>query len=196
MQTKEQYHVEKLITGDQKSFTILHEQYQSRIYHFCYRFVRNNAIAQEITSDVFIRLWEKRSTLQPDKSVSGLLFKISRDYCMSYLRKVARDEKLKTAYIHQYFQDQLHSEKNDSVYLERNLTMAKKAIESLPRKCQEVFRLRYLEGLSLLQIAEELNISPHTVKNHLQKGNQLIKSFLQTNSDLVFVLILATIDLY
>ena len=177
-------------TGDKESFVFLHRKYQSKIYHYCQRLVRNEAVAQEITSDVFIRLWAKRADILAGQSLSGLLFKITKDLSVSYLRKVARDAALRKAYIENYFES-LTNPIEEQIFLKEGLQIANQAIENLPPKCRLVFRLRYFSGLSLQQIAEELDISINTVQNHLTKGTRTVKAYLQANSDLVFVAILS-----
>jgi RNA polymerase sigma-70 factor (ECF subfamily) len=189
MDATEQYHLIQLTQGNKESFVFLHRRYQSRIYRYCYQFVRNEEAAQEITSDVFVKIWEKRAGIRIEQAIAGLLFKITRDLSLSYLRKVARDAALRKAYIEDYFES-LTNPIEDEIFIREGLQIANQAIASLPPKCRLVFRLRYFSGLSLQQIAEELNISTNTVQNHLSKGTRIVKTHLQANSDLVFLVFL------
>lgn len=187
MDAKEKHHLISLKKGNKESFVFLHRKYQSKIYHYCYRFVRREEIAQEITSDVFIKLWEKRSAIRADHPVSGLLFKITKDLSMSYLRRIARDSDLRKAYIAHYLEHSTHYVEEE-LFVREGLDMARQAIATLPPKCRLIFRLRYFFDLSLQQISEELEISPNTVQNHLGKGKKVVKAYLRANSDLVFAL--------
>ncbi|PHN07062.1 RNA polymerase sigma factor [Flavilitoribacter nigricans] len=189
MDLKEQFHLQQFAKGDKKSFVYLHERYQSKVYYYCLKFVGNREVAEEITSDVFVKLWQKREELRDDITVSGLLFKITRDYALSYLRQVARNADLKKAFIESYF-NALNNPVEEQIYLKEGMAIAKRAIDTLPPKCRQVFRLRYLDGLSLSQIAEELHISTNTVQNHLQKGTRIVRGYLQEHSDLVFSILL------
>ena len=135
-----------------------------------------------------MKLWQKRAQLRSDIYIGGILFKITRDFCFSYLRKVARNADLRKAYIERYTAPTANPIEED-LYLQDGLKIAGKAIESLPPKCRQVFHLRYRDGLSLSQIANELHISTNTVQNHLQKGTRLVKGYLQDHSDLVFTLL-------
>jgi RNA polymerase sigma-70 factor (ECF subfamily) len=126
--------------------------------------------------------------IRTDTSINGLLFKITKDFSISYLRKAAKDVELRKAFIQNY----LHSLDNpleEQLFLKEGLQIAKKAIDSLPPRCRQVFQLRYTEGFSLKQIAQELNISVSTVKKQLKKGKLIVKAHLEANSDLVFLLI-------
>ena len=188
MDSKEKHNLQQLAGGDKDSFIWIHKRYQSKVYHYALKLVRRREVAEEITSDVFVKLWKKRTTLLHNISVEGLLFKITRDYCVSYLRKIARNTAQRQAFIDHYFEDLSNKIEADIAFKE-GLAIAQAAIEKLPPKCRTVFRLRYFNDLSLRQISEELNISTNTVQNHLTKGTQIVKAYLKSNSDLVFLLI-------
>lgn len=192
MDLKERIHLQRLSEGNKASFVYLHRQYQSRVYHFTYKFVRNREVSEEITSDVFVKLWEKRSEVRTDIAPDRLLFKIAKDFCLSHLRRIARHADLRKHFVETYLA-QITNPVEEEIYLKEGMKIADQAIEQLPPKCRQVFRLRYLDGLSLNQIAEELHISTNTVQNHLQKGTRLVKGYLQEHSDLVFSVILSAL---
>ncbi len=186
---REHYHLVNLVNGDTQSFTAIYEQYHAKVYHYCFRFVRSKEVAQEITSDVFVKLWQKRETLETCQPIGGLLLKITRDYCLDFLRKVARDKHLRDRYVEQYI-DSSSTVLEDQLFFNEGMKIARKAIENLPPRCKEVFHLRYFRGLTLIQISETLKISPNTVQNHLQKGKRLVRTYLQSHTDLILGLLL------
>lgn len=192
MEAIEQRHLANLVEGDKGSLFYFHEKYQSKIYRYTFTLVRNREVAEEITSDVFIKIWEIRARLDVNKGIDHLMFKITKDFCRDYLRKVARDAALRAAYIHQCLNDKGNDIENQLSFKD-NLKIASHAIESLPPKCREVFELRYDKEMSLLQIAEELGITRSTVQKHLHKGTKYVKNYLRTHSDLVFI---ALVQLY
>lgn len=189
MEAIEQRHLVNLVEGSKESLFYFHEKYQAKIYRYTFTLVRNKEVAEEITSDVFIRIWEKRAKIEVKKGIDHLMFKITKDFCRDYLRKVARDAALREAYIYQCLNDKNNSIE-DQLSFKDNLKIASKAIESLPPKCRQVFRLRYDQEMSLLQIADELGISRSTVQKHLHKGTKFVRNYLRTHSDLVFFLLI------
>ncbi|MCB0629918.1 MAG: RNA polymerase sigma-70 factor [Saprospiraceae bacterium] len=191
MDLKERIHLQRLTEGNKASFVYFHSLYLSRVYHYCFKFVRSREVAEEISSDVFVKLWEKRAQLRSDTGLEGLLFKIARDFCLSYLRQVARNADLRKHFVETYLA-QTSNTIEEEIYLREGIKLAGQAIDQLPPKCRQVFRLRYLDGLSLNQIAEELHISTNTVQNHLQKGTRLVKVYLQEHSDLAFCLLISS----
>ena len=190
MSAQEKIYLINLTTGDKKAFVWFHKRYQTKVYSYVLKFIKDKEIAEEITSDVFVKLWQKRTSIQTDTPIDGLLFKITKDYCLSYFRKIARNKKLRQEFINNYIEHHANNVE-DEIYYKEGLELASEAIKKLPPKCRLVFQLRYFNDLSLQQIAEELNISKNTVQNHLNKGTNLVKTFLKTNSDLVFYAIIA-----
>lgn len=187
MEAIEQRHLADLVEGNKGSLFYFHEKYQSKVYRYTFTLVRNREVAEEITSDVFIKIWEIRTRLDLNRGIDHLMFKITKDFCRDYLRKVARDAALREAYIYQCLNDK-SNDIEDQLSFKDNLKIASRAIESLPPKCREVFELRYNKEMSLLQIAEELGITRSTVQKHLHKGTKYVRNYLRTHSDLVFFL--------
>jgi RNA polymerase sigma-70 factor (ECF subfamily) len=189
MDAQEKHHLTQLSRGNKQSFAFLFEKYRSKVYFYCFQFVRSREIAQEITLDVFTRIWEKHATIESEQSISGLLLKITRDYSITYLRKAAKDLALRKEFVQNYLQS-LDNPLEEHLFIKEGMQIAKQAIDGLPPRCRQVFQLRYAEGFSLKEIAEELNISISTVKKQLKKGTLIVRDYLEANTDLVFVLIL------
>ncbi|MEL6590518.1 MAG: sigma factor, partial [Bacteroidota bacterium] len=64
-----------LKAGNKEGLEYLYSQYHGRIYAFCYRFFRQTELTEEATADVFIKLWEKRETIDPSLNKKGKMFK-------------------------------------------------------------------------------------------------------------------------
>lgn len=190
MNPQEHHHLIHLSKGNKESLAFFHREYRAKVFHYCFRFVRDREVAQEITLDVFLKLWEKRAKLEQDRSVNGLLFKITRDFSLTYLRKVAKDDRKRKEFVDHYMVSVENCPVEEQIFMKEGLKIAKQAIDGLPPRCRQVFQLRYGEDLSLKQIADELNISIHTVKKQLRKGTHTVKDYLRAHADLVFSFIL------
>lgn len=190
MNPQEYHHLIHLSKGNKESLAFFHREYRSKVFHYCLQFVRDREVAQEITLDVFLKLWEKRSILHTDRSINGILFKITRDFSLTYLRKVAKDDRRRKEFVEHYILTVDHCPVEEQIFIKEGMKIAKQAIDELPPRCRQVFQLRYSEERSLKQIAEELNISINTVKKQLRKGTHIVKDYLRANADLVFSLIL------
>src|SRR3954470_4409279 len=73
--------------GDENAFTLLIARYRRRVFTHCITFTRRYEDAEELTQDIFIKLWTDRAALEKVDSFTGYLFIVSRNYLVSYLRK-------------------------------------------------------------------------------------------------------------
>ena len=104
MDKLEGYHLEKLKKGEEKSFKWIYDRYHEKVYHYCLRFVQVASVAEEITSDTFLKLWQKRAYIDSQQPIARLLFKITKDYTIDYLRKVSKSDLLREVFIRNYVQ--------------------------------------------------------------------------------------------
>ncbi|MEL6844350.1 MAG: RNA polymerase sigma-70 factor, partial [Bacteroidota bacterium] len=151
-----------------------YSQYHGRIYAFCYRFFRQTELSEEATADVFIKLWEKRETIDPSLNILPFLFKIAKDISLNYLKQVARNEKLKQAYVQRYLQEMTPNTEKQLIRHEE-IQHYLQIVEHLPPKRKEIFKMRYIQEMDYQSIADRLNLSPNTVKVQLVKARKFLK---------------------
>lgn len=182
----EQVNLEKLKKGNKECLYFFHEKYHEKVYHYSYTFVKNKEVAEEITSDVFVRIWKIRDRVDISKGIDHLMFKITKNFCIDYLRKVSRNSALREDYLRQCMASRSTIIEEQYSFRE-HLAIAKQAIAKLPPKCRKVFLLRYDQELSLQQIAGELDIAVSTVQKHLHKGTKFVRNYIKSHTDLVFL---------
>lgn len=166
-----------LNSGDTAAFSWLYDKYFAQIYNFCYSLVRIPQDAEDLTSEVFLTIWKKRTMIRPEVELKPLLFKISRDLTWNHLRRVARDKEHRGRYLTHYaLRSYLQGE--DVILFREYQNTLKTAISKLTPQQQKVFQLRFFQGWDLNQIAAELQISKNTVKVHLAKSKRFVMSCL------------------
>jgi len=185
-------HLGRLQKGDLKGFRWLFDHYHQKVFSYVLRFVKDRQVAEEISSDVFIKLWEKKAQIKTQGSLNQLLLTIARGLAIDHLRKVARTTKSRELYWLHY-QNHL-PEKESEENFEKNLEAVQEAIKGLPPKRRKVFELRYKEELSYQQIALMLNVSPNTVKVHLNKATKYLRQQLEVHCDWALVLFIIAIS--
>lgn len=173
---------------DQK-FEVVYQNNLDRVYRYINVIVHDGMIAEDITAEVFLKVWKKRHTLLHYENVTGLLYKISRDLAINHLKKVFQDHRKKEEYFYLYFNPEV--ETDDQILRAVQLAALMEAIDSLPDKCRTVVQMKFIYGRSLKEIASELQISVNTVQNHLTKGKNLIREVISTDKTLVILLISA-----
>jgi RNA polymerase sigma-70 factor (ECF subfamily) len=185
---------QRLTSGDSTAFDELYEEYKTEIYVYSYKFLGNEADAEDATAQTFVKLWQQREDLADPNHILGLLFTIARNTCLDMLRKrKARHSLDKKAGALLYEQpastdlEQMHAELIGHIYREA---------ENLPKTTKIVFWLRYTEHKSPAEIATQLNLDRKTVYNHVQAARTLLRSaLLKKGLDAAFFLFMASLPL-
>ena len=174
MKEGEQIHLIGVKKGDKSSFRWVYNHYHASVFRFCLHFIRDEALTKEATADVFITLWQKRNIISTSTSIAPFLFKVAKDISYNYLKKIARNDRLKSSYIDHY--PVMESKDGESLFIEQeNLEALQHLTDQLPPKRKMIFQMRYYEGLNNKEIAEQLEISINTVREQLAKARQFLK---------------------
>ena len=141
---------------------------------------------EDIVQDAFMNYWDNRDAVADEETaIKNYLYSTVRNACFN----ISRHEKVVSRYLNLH-QEQLTEESTVLASIIRAEVMDEvyKIVRSMPHGCQEVFRLGYLEGLSNLKIAEQLNISVNTVKTQKKRGLKIVKGKLNPE---LFALVVA-----
>lgn len=171
---------------DDDSFKRLFDGYKNRLYGYVLAVAHSPYIAEEITQEIFIKLWLCRDILHQVDNLDGYIFTIARNKTLNHLRKAAYDEKLLREL------QQLAMPENNNVE-ERALVneydqLLRDALTLLSPQRRLVYQLSRDKGLNHEEIADHLHLSRHTVKNHMVEALRHIRHYLgQHGSILVLV---------
>ncbi|MCL4641856.1 MULTISPECIES: RNA polymerase sigma factor [Olivibacter] len=162
--------------GNEVAFRQIYDRYRTKIVSFAYRFLKNEEDAEEVMQETFIRFWQARDRLDHSFTAAPLLFTISRRLVLNELRKIAQSEKAIAELLEK--SDRLDHLSQDIMAAKEIDEKSKEALNQLSPQQKTIFCLSRYEGLSHDQIAERLQISPHTVNNHLVEGLKKIRKHL------------------
>lgn len=182
----------KLMKGDKIAFSHLFSFYKSQVLYYCVHFVRDKEIAEDITQDIFLTIWEKKEELRVESSFSAFLYTIARNRIYDMFRSLSTRSVLYEKLMEQAIDYVDDVEKSLE---EKNLReLIAQAMEQLsPRQC-EIFELSRSKGLSHKEIAEQLGLSVFTVQDHiknaLEKIRTYLSSFITTYPILVAIIVL------
>lgn len=179
--------IQQLIAGDESAFTAVYELYSEKVYRLAFRFLKDKEQSEEIVQEAFINLWLSREKLNADGNMWLYLYVISKRLSLNALRQVGKSSSLVENLLHQI--SELQNTTEEEVLAHDLEHYAEKVIEKLPRQQQLVFKLSRIEGLSHKEIAEQLQISPNTVKNHMVEALKTLKTHLKY-SDFLYLLIM------
>lgn len=185
----EQRIVSRIIDGDQKAFAELYDIYSEKLYYFALKFLRSKEDAENITQEVFVKVWETRNRLDPDYSVSAYLFTIARNTIFNLHRKRV-NEKAYLEHLGNHI-DFTHSKLEHDIVLKDLQGHVDKIIDDLPAQRKKVFELSRKDGLSHKEISQQLNISEKTIETHIRLALKDIRKFMveDLNLSILFVLL-------
>lgn len=164
---KDQELMELIKSENLDAFNELYSRYGRLVFNLAYKWTRNINEAEEVTQEVFEKIWVQRNTYVMKKSkVSSWIYKICQNTAFDFLRR-----KKKTSYLDE---SQLDFLVDDNINLENEIEMhttrqlLKNAIADLPKEQQEIIKLMYFEGKTQKEIAASLNIPLGTVKSRVK----------------------------
>jgi RNA polymerase sigma-70 factor (ECF subfamily) len=165
----------RLLADDVEAFDALYNRHSQALYANILKLTRDTEIAQDILQDVFVVLWEKRSTIDVNQPVSNWLFAISYYKSLKYLKTTLKDQLLRKTIKNNGF---VPDNQNDEPE-EHNMEVIRKAIQQLSPQKQKVLIRCKLAGKSYKEVANELNISKHTVKEYLSLAITSLRAILK-----------------
>lgn len=172
--------VEQLREGSKVAFHLLFDTYSPKILAFANSYLKNEAEAEELLQEVFLKLWEVRATLDSSKNIKSFLFKI----CINMIYDFIRKKNLSQAYVDYSVQYQPNHDNNtwQEVIYHDMINHLQVLVAHMPEQRQRIFRLSKEEGLTIEDIARQLNLSQRTVENHLYRAVSFLKEKLGPRS--------------
>lgn len=170
----------KIKIGTKDAYQELFERYAPKIYQFSLSYLKNEADAEELVQEVFLKIWEKREILDSSLNIKGYIFKIAVNAIYDFIRhKNIKDAFSEFARLNV----DMHSNNTwDTVIYQEMKATVNKLVSELPEQRQRVFHLSKRKGLTNDEIAKKLNISKRTVENQLYRAITFLKEQLKNES--------------
>lgn len=158
------------------SFEAIFKTYYKGLLGYAYTFIKNEAAAEGIIQQVFLKLWEKRDSLSIDVSVKAYLYKSVYNHALNYLKH----QQIKSVHEkHVSKQPASLAENAEGRVLSNELQkQIHSALNELPEQCGTVFKMNRFEGLKYQEIADALGISIKTVEAHMGKALRIMRARL------------------
>ncbi|MGN6417014.1 MAG: RNA polymerase sigma factor [Pseudobacter sp.] len=175
--------------GEGEAFTQVYQHFNKRVFFFVRQYLSSITEAQDITSECFFKLWEKKSEFPSLDAVGAFLHVAARNQCFNYLRhkQMAKEKEPELLGLLNTSEDSPFSLEDLRIQL---LDLIAGEVDKLPAKMKEIFMLSYQEGLKPAEIAQRLGLQVQTVKNQRLNAVRLIKTALADHPLLFAVLLL------
>ncbi|TZF82226.1 RNA polymerase sigma-70 factor [Pedobacter sp. BS3] len=177
--------IDRLNTDEINAFREIYDRYWDKLYVVARNRINDREEAEEIVQDIFCNFWRRRKSLVLTKGLNNY-FSIAVKY--EVINRLARQARANT-YLKQAAKEL--SEVDESTLMQLDLNELQNQLQStintLPEKCQLVFRLQHEQGYSQRRIAEELDISEKTVEAHLSKARKVLRNSFSNFFYLIFL---------
>jgi RNA polymerase sigma-70 factor (ECF subfamily) len=159
--------------GEERGFEYFFTSCFKRLSFFAHRYIPNQDVVEDIISDAFIKIWNKREIFVDEVFLRNYLYKIVRNACLRWLDNQQRYTK----------HNQLAVLQNEIIQetIEQNIIRTEtinhiyQALEHLPPACRTIFKKLYIEGKSVKETATELQLTDSTVKNQKLRGLRILR---------------------
>ena len=175
---------ESIRNGDIKAIETLFKEFYPSMCAIAIRFVSDKDVAQDIVQEVFIKLWEKRTSYEEIPNLKTFLYVSIKNLCFNYLR----DKKETIDYTNQEVINREYHFKNRLIE-EETYRIVSHAIDSLPPQSSKIIKM-CLEGKQNKEIAEILGISVNSVKTLKYNALSTLKEVLKDHFYILIILLL------
>jgi RNA polymerase sigma-70 factor (family 1) len=162
-----------LKSDDRIAFTEIYDRYNSLLYIYAFKKLKDKEEVQDVIQETFIKLWSNRSSFQPGTNLAGYLYTAVRNRSFD----IFAHKKVSTAYINS-LQDFLNHNESATDHLIRGKELAlliEKEINNLPPRMKEIFEMSRKEFMSHKEIADKLGLSEHTVTTQIKRALRVLK---------------------
>jgi RNA polymerase sigma-70 factor, ECF subfamily len=177
----------ELRAGNMDAFDILLAKYRKPIIHFMYRMVHNQAVAEELAQEVFLRIYRSRETYRAEARFSTWLYRIATNLGVNYARDNRRERSASTVYLDEPdsetgttpdVADSTPSAETRMLSRER-MNAIRQHVMALPERQKTAVLMHKYEGLDYKQIGEVLKLSESATKSLLFRAYQTLRDKLK-----------------
>ena len=170
--------IQSILDGNQQDFKLLIKKYEANVFRTAIGFVHNKQDAEEITQDVFVKVYQSLSSFNNKAAFSTWLYRITVNSSLNYLRKKKR--KGFWVSLSELVQLPSKDKQPETIITERSeQTIIQQALDSLPGKQRQAFVLSKYEELPQRQVADIMQISEGAVEQLIQRAKNNLKNKLE-----------------
>lgn len=166
--------VERLIKGDMESYGKLFDEKYTLFYSFIKGMIKNAWLAEDITQNIFMKVWVNRAKLNPDQSIHNYLFVLAKNEVRDHFRLKSNEAHQEIQENHKVFVEDFEG----SIDVQAMTECVAKIVSEMPEQRKKIYQLSREKMLSNKEIAEQLKLSVRTIERHLFLALQDIRKNL------------------
>lgn len=159
--------------GDRESFEYFVNTLTNQLIFHSRKIVKDTVIAEDVVSEAFMKIWDRRTSFSHSAVIKSWLYTTVTNTSINHLNSINRVEKAKkTASKELEYQSDL----TEDIDKKERVASIRAFLDYLPKECKRIFQLLYIEGYTVREVAEELNLAITTVKNQKGRGLDIIRT--------------------
>ena len=172
--------LEEVAQGNEAAFRILYDIHHRRVYSFALFLTHSEVLAEEVTQEIFIKIWNHRAELSKICQFDAWLKTIVRNQCYTFLNRLAK-ERLILQEINNLGEKASDNTEEKILYNDYNRIL-QKVLTRLPEQQRKVFMLSRQEGIKHEDIARQMGLSINTIKSHMKAALKNIRLIIGTQT--------------
>jgi RNA polymerase sigma-70 factor (ECF subfamily) len=181
--------LQQIADRNESAFEMLFDRYKEQLFHYIFGIVKSREVAEELVTDVFLKIWLGKEVLTEIENFDAFLFRVAYNKSIDFLRKAARDSQ---------FRELLWQKTRlspgafaDHQVIDREYEKAlREALLLLSPQRRLVYSLCREKGFSHLDVARKLQLSKHTISNHIVESQRFIRTYLVSRLDITLSFLL------
>jgi RNA polymerase sigma-70 factor, ECF subfamily len=177
----------RVAEGDEAGFTYLAEKYHRPMIHFLYRMVGNHAVAEELTQEVFLRVYRARSSYRAEARFTTWLYRIATNLAVNYARDTRHERNAQTVYLDAPDEETGTTPDladgdpsvEERMLREERMAAIRKHVLTLPERQRMAVLMHKYQGMDYRQIGEVLKLSESATKSLLFRAYQTLREKLK-----------------
>jgi RNA polymerase sigma-70 factor (ECF subfamily) len=179
--------LQRIAQGDRTAFKELYGRYFKVVQKYISLFVPSRDNLDELTQDVFVRLWEKREHLAGVNAFRGYLFLLTRNMVFNFMRSVRVQQR--TSELNETIEPAGEQHVEHALLYKQYYAIAVEGMEKLPPGRKKILKMSVEEGLTLDEIAEKLKITRAGVKKQLYAATAFVRQYLLEHAEMSLFLL-------
>lgn len=162
-------------TNNTQLFAVLYDRFSKVVYNKCYGFSKNKEEAEDLTHDVFIRLFVKLKTFKGNSKFSTWLYSFTYNFCVNYVQRNAHKKKEKvTVVTDQIKEEEALDEIDDATLFQLKSEKLVKVLALIEPEEKMILIMKYQNDMSIKEIKEVLNIGESAVKMRVKRAKEKV----------------------
>jgi len=180
----------RLRNGDRKAFDIVYNQWVGYVYNFINKILFDKSLSEDLTQDLFMKLWDNRDKINPELNFQAWLFTIARNLVYQEGRRMILGSiYAENAQKTESAEGNTTEEMTDYYFTSNGVNHL---IDKLPPARKRIYLMNKHQGLSVKEIALQLGLSEKTVETQLYNANKFMRSHLKDFNIVLIFLAIAT----